>query len=154
VIALRLAFVALGLAVPAAAAPPYPLLVERDGLRVYGPTDGQRWGRCPGGALPVRAVELRIAERAVLLAVPRLYARQGSRPRIEVRDARARALRIGADVSTRAGLARATCGRTIAGRSLAVHVGFPHVTWSASLSSATFFVARVRDGWVLWHQAH
>jgi hypothetical protein len=54
----------------------------------------------------------------------------------------------------RAGLARSTCGRRVAARTLAVHVGFPHVSGSASLSSATFFVARVREGWVLWHQAH
>lgn len=145
---------ALLFAASAVAAPPYPLLVEREGIRVYAPAPGQGWGRCPRGALTIAARGLRTAERAVLLAVPRLYARQRGKPEIDVRGARARALRIGADVSTRPGLARSTCGARIARRSLAVHVGFPRVNWSASLSSATYFVARVREGWVIWDQAH
>jgi hypothetical protein len=145
--------VALAVSAPAAAAPPYPLLAERDGIRVYGPAPGQAWGRCPR-AQPTRVHELPTAERAVLLAVPRLYSRERGPVRTDIRDATARAVRIGASVSTRAGPARATCGRRISALSLAVHVGFPHVDWSASMSSATFFVARVREGWVLWHQAH
>jgi hypothetical protein len=130
---------------------PYPLLLERDGLRVYARQAGQPWGRCPRGARTLRQADLAVASRAVLLAVPRFYARE---KQMDVRDARARAARLGSAVWTRAGLARSTCGSRTAGRTVAVAVAFPHVNWSASLSSAVFFVSRVGDGWIIWHQAH
>jgi hypothetical protein len=142
----------LAFAAPAAAAPqPYPVLVERDGLRVYGPVRSGTWGRCPRAAQPVRDRDLRVAARAALLAVPRLYRND---KQIDVRGATARSARLGTAVWTRWGLARSTCGRRAEARTIAVGVGFPRVNWSASLSSATFFVSRVRDGWVIWHQAH
>lgn len=130
---------------------PYPVLVERGGVRVYARADGQPWGRCPRGSLPVRTRDLNVARKAVLLAVPRLYRQEKL---VDVRGARARAARLGAAEWTRAGLARSTCGTEVARRTIAVGVGFPRVTWSASVSSATFFVSRVADGWVIWHQAH
>jgi hypothetical protein len=150
-----LAVLGLGLvlAAPAAAASPYPLLAERDGLRVYAPAKGQQWGRCPRAALPLNTRDLGTAERAALLAVPLLYARYPT-PGLDVRGATARSERMGSSVNTRPGLARSTCGNRIAARTVVVHVGFPRVNWSASMSSATFFVAHVREGWILWHQAH
>jgi hypothetical protein len=132
---------------------PYPLLVERAALRVYAPGPRQPWGRCPRGTQTiVGRSDLRAAARAVLLAVPPLNARQ--RPPLDVRGATAHASRLGPMVWTRSGLARSTCGWMIASRTIAVGVRFPRVTWSASMSSATFFVSRVGDGWIIWHQAH
>lgn len=130
---------------------PYPVLVEQAGTRVYARAEGRSWGLCPRGALAVRARDLDGARKAVLLAVPRLYRQEKL---VDVRGARARAARLGAAEWTRGGLARSTCGAEVARRTIAVAVGFPRVTWSASLSSATFFVSRVADGWVIWHQAH
>ncbi len=139
----------------ASALQPYPLLIERAGLRVYAPGRRQQWGLCPRGVKTVQRSDLRVASRAVLLAIPRLYAlRDTSTPRLDVRDATARADRLSTAVWTRAGLALSTCGLRIAERTIAVGVGFPRVNWSASLSSATFFVSRVGDGWIIWHQAH
>lgn len=138
-------------AAPASGTQPYPVLVERDGLRVYARTPGQPWGRCPRGAMTVRKSDLAVASRAVLLAVPRLYARERY---MDVRDATARAARLGSAVWTRAGLARSTCGTHVAQRTIAVGVTFPRINWSASLSGAVFFVTRVRDSWIIWHQAH
>lgn len=132
-------------------AQPYPVLVERADVRIYARAEGQPWGRCPHRVLPVRTRDLVGARRAVLLAIPRLYRNEKL---VDVRGARARAARLGAGVWTRAGLARSACGTAVARRTIAVGVGFPRVTWSASLSSATFFVSRVADGWVIWHQAH
>ena len=146
-----LAACALVLAAPAAGArQPYPVLVQRDGLRVYAPAKSGTWGRCPRTAQPVRDRDLPTAARATLLAVPLLYRNDRG---VDVRDATARAARLGV-VWTRSGLARATCGARVAARTIAVNVRFPRVTWSASLSSAVFFVSRVPDGWVIWHQAH
>lgn len=143
----------LAVATPASAAAhqPYPVLVERDGLRVYAPARPGQWGRCPSAPQVVRARDLRAAGQAVLLAIPRLYARDAE---TDVRGATARTARLGGAVWTRAGLAHMTCGAAVAGRTIAVAVGFPRVNWSASLSSAVFFVSRVRNGWIIWHQAH
>jgi hypothetical protein len=132
---------------------PYPLLVDRGGLRIFGPGAGQGWSRCPRGALPLRARDLRTAERAALHLV-QVFVRQGRYRGRDTRGANARAARLGSGVWTRSGLAKSTCGRAIVPRTAAVGVGFPRVTWSASLSSATFFVSRVREGWIVWHQAH
>ena len=142
-----MSFLALALATVAfgagnGAPQPYPVLVERAGVRVYARAEGLPWGRCPRGALPVRTRDLHGARRAVLLAVPPLY--RDERP-VDVRGAWARAARLGAAEWTRSGLARSTCGAEVARRTTAVAVRFPRVTWSASLSSATFFVSRVAD---------
>lgn len=141
---------ALAVGTPAAGTQPYPVLVERAGSRVYAPAAGQAWGRCPRQAQPLRHRDLMGASRATLLAIPRLYARDA----LDHRGARARAARLGTAEWTRSGLARSSCGSRVAARTLAVGVGFPRITFSASMSSATYFVSRVPDGWVIWHQAH
>lgn len=153
------ALVLAAVLVPSAAAgsgasQPYPVLVEQPGLRVYAPGLGEPWGRCPRGARALGTSDLRSAGRVALVGVTRLYARDTSTPRIDVRGASARAARLGTSVWTRAGLARTTCSAQIARRTIAVGVRFPRVNWSASLSSATFFVSRVGDGWIIWHRAH
>jgi hypothetical protein len=140
-------------AADAAPGQPYPVLVEREGLRVFGPTAGSQWGRCPKGALPLRRSHLETAERAALLLVSAL-AKRGWYDGIDTRGARARAARLRTAVWTRWGLAKSTCGSAIVPRTLAVAVGFPRVNWSASLSSSTFFASRVGRGWIFWHQAH
>lgn len=128
-----------------ATAGPYRLIVERDGLRVYGPASGT----CPRGVLAVSHADVRTARRAVLLAAPKLYLGRG------------RAYR--AVGSTGAGLAPVyprsrgakECGKRIFKRTIVVDVVFPHVArWSASLSQATFLVSRIRRGWVIWGQPH
>ncbi|MGH2921504.1 MAG: hypothetical protein ACRDKU_05500 [Gaiellaceae bacterium] len=136
------------LAVPAAATS-YRLLVERDGLRVYGPASPYAGGTCPRGALAVSRADVRTARGAVLLAVPKLYSGRGRGYRV-VR-------------STGAGLAPVyprtrgakECGKRIFRRTIVVDVVFPQIArWSASLSQATFLVSRLREGWVIWYQAH
>jgi hypothetical protein len=153
--ALALATAALALPGIALAADssPYPLLVERGSLRVYAPAPGQRWGFCPRRALALEPRHLAAARRAVLAALPKLYRRYRGTPRLDIRGARARA-----------GLARSgwprnrdaleTCGRRVWRRTAVVDVVFPRVTFSASLSQASFYVSRVRGGWVVWHQVH
>jgi hypothetical protein len=138
----------------AAGGSPYPLLVERGSVRIHAPAPGQRWGLCPREALALAPRQLAVARRAVLLGVPSLYRRlyRGT-PRIDTRGARARA-----------GLARGgwprhrdalqSCGRRVWRRTAVVDVVFPRVTFSASLSQASFYVSRVRGGWVIWHQVH
>lgn len=153
-LSLALVLAAIAAGTTGAATQPYPVLVEKPGARVYAPAAGQPWGRCPKGAQPVRRQDLDAARRAVLLAVPRLYGRGPIDNRLDVRGARARAARLGTADWTRGGLARSSCGSRVAVRTVAVGVGFPRITSSASMSSATFFVSRVSDGWIVWHQAH
>jgi hypothetical protein len=138
---------------PAAREQPYPLLVDRGGLRVFGPSAGEPWGRCPRGALPLREPDLRTAERAALRLVS-VFVRQGRNRGIDTRGAQARAARLRSAVWTRWGLAKSTCGRAIVPRTAAVAVGYPEMNWNASLSSSTSFVSRVPEGWIFWHQAH
>jgi hypothetical protein len=156
VLAVALALAGAAGSVTSAAAPqkqPYPLLVDRGTLRVFGPGAEQPWGRCPRGALPLGRADLRKAEHVALQLVA-VFKRQGRYREIDTSGAHARAARLGSAVWTRWGLAKTTCGAAIVSRTLAVGVGYPRVNWSASLSSSTFFVSRIRAGWIFWHQPH
>jgi hypothetical protein len=74
--------------------------------------------------------------------------------RLDYRDARAHA---GFPTFYR-GYVRTACPRRIAKRVAArtadVTVGYPHITWSASLSYSVFLVSRTRHGFVAWAQMH
>jgi hypothetical protein len=142
------------LVAPSASAASYRLIVERDGLRVYGPASEQAWGTCPRGALEVSPADVRKAQHAVLVAVPTLYAvlRRGT-PRL-YRIVRSTGAGL-APVYGRGAAQRKHCGERIFRRTIVVDVVFPWIARrSASLSQATFFVSRLRDGWVIWSQAH
>jgi hypothetical protein len=121
------------------------LLVDRPGLRVYGPA--QHAGvPCPR-LLALPADALATAKRAVALAMPpfeKPLGLDGRDPIVKVGPA----ARSGFDY--RAG----GCGRAAWTRSIVAYVSLPHVTFSASLSEHTFAVGRVSQGWVLWGYIH
>jgi hypothetical protein len=132
----------------AAAAPRLPghaLLVDRPGLRVYGPV--QHAGvPCPR-LLPLPAHALATVARAVGLAMPPFEAPY----KLDGRDA---VVKVGP--ATRSGFdSRAGgCGEQTWRRSIVAFVFLPHVTNSASLSQRTVAVGRVRQGWVIWAVIH
>jgi len=120
-----------------AARPPYPLLVNRDGFRVFGPPTRPHVP-CPH-LLALPPHYLTIGRRAVALAMPPWAARlkeNGRDPIVSV-------IRHG--FSPIAG----GCGREAWRRSFVAFVRLPHVC-CASLSQHSFFVGRIRSGWVLW----
>lgn len=129
--------------VSALASPPYPLLVNAHGLRVYGPP--ARPNVCPHVlALPPKA--LSTARRAVALAMPRYEARLKLNGHDSVVSIRA---------SAKSGFTATAggCGRLTWHRSVVAFVRLPHVR-TASLSQHTFAVGRIRSGWVLWATIH
>jgi hypothetical protein len=130
---------AMSAVVAVASRPPYPLLVNTDGLRVYGPPTRPNVP-CPH-LLALPAHSLRTARRAVELAIPPFEARlkeNGRDPIVSVVPA----IR---GFSPRAG----GCGRVAWRRSIVAFVRLPHVC-CASLSQHSFAVGRIRSGWVLW----
>jgi hypothetical protein len=111
-----------------------------------GSHDARDGRRCAGHGVGGAHVGLRVGNDGV-------HRVQGQRP-IDYRDARARAT-IGT-FST--GYLRMACPRGVAVKVIArtadVAVGYPHVDWSASLSSSVFLVARTPRGLVAWAQMH
>lgn len=109
---------------------------------------------CPRFPLRLSRAWVSQAAIAVARAMPALNGRakrQGS-PRIDARDAVATA-----EPSTRAKMGldfRSECGSLVWQRSALVVVHLPHVTFSASLASLAFDVARTRQGWIIWAQVH
>jgi hypothetical protein len=122
-----------------ASPPPYPLLVNRDGLRVYGPPTRPHVP-CPH-LLTLPPHYLATARRAVALAMPPFEARlkeNGRDPIVSVVPA----IR---GFSPIAG----GCGRAAWRRSFVAFVRLPHIC-CASLSQHSLFLGRIRSGWVLW----
>jgi hypothetical protein len=133
------AFVALVMSAVAALAspPPYPLLVNRDGLRIYGPPRRPHVP-CPHLlALPPHS--LATARRVVAVAMPMFEARLKENGRDPVVSVMRHAF------SRTAG----GCGLAAWRRSVVAFVRLPNVC-CASLSQHSFFVGRIRSGWVLW----
>ena len=111
--------------------------------------------RCPLGALPLRPADLAALRRFGLIVAPRgVEHLKGLSHPIDFRDARATA-KIGTFYTRYVQL---HCPRGVAARVIArtadVAVGFPHVNWSASLSSSVFLVARTPSGLVAWARMH
>jgi hypothetical protein len=131
-----------------AAAPQLPghtLVVDRPGLRVYGPA--QHPGvPCPR-VLPLPQRALATIKRAVQLAMPRLEAHD----KLDGRDPVVRVV-----PATRSGFSYQAggCGQETWRQSIVAFVHLPHITKSASLSQHTIAVARVRYGWMLWAIIH
>lgn len=116
---------------------PYPLLVNKDGFRVYGPPTGRPFP-CPHlQVLPPHY--LATARRAVVLAMPPFEARLKENGRDPIVSIRRHAFS-----PTATG-----CGLTAWRRSVVAFVRLPHVC-CASLSQHSFFVGRIRSGLVLW----
>jgi len=109
--------------------------------------------RCPVGALPLRKGDLPALRRLGLALAPNGVHKVGSRS-IDYRDAHARAR----FPTFYTGYVRSVCPKRLVKRVIAgtadVRVGYPHVNWSASLSSSTFLVARTPHGFVGWAQMH
>lgn len=126
--------------------PGHPLLVDRPGLRVFGPPLHADV-LCPD-LLPLPAGALATVKRAVALAMPpfeRKLKLDGRNPIVKVGPA------IRSGLGYRAG----GCGRAAWRRSVVASVLLPHVErFSASLSQHTFAVGHVRQGWVLWGYIH
>ena len=150
VIALALVALAAPLRAGAGASPPllpgHALLVDRPGLRVFGPPLHANVP-CPDlMRLSTRAAAT--VKRAVQLAMPpfeRGLKLDGGDPIVRVHPA------------TRSGFSYRAggCGRHAWTRSLVASVLLPHVERvSASMSQHTFAVGRVRQGWVLWGYIH
>ncbi|MGH3009882.1 MAG: hypothetical protein ACRDLM_10835 [Gaiellaceae bacterium] len=136
--------------VQSAATPPrlpgHALLVDRPGVRLYGPP--LRAGVACPRLLPLAANALATVKRAVELAMPpyeRTLKLDGRNPIVKVAPA-SRSVD-----SYQAG----GCGRAAWQRSVVASVLLPHVEkFSASMSQHTFAVGRVRQGWVLWGYIH
>jgi hypothetical protein len=137
------AVVAFAMAAVAAMAsrPPYPLLVHRDGFRVYGPPTRPHVP-CPH-LLALPPNYLASARRAVALAMPPFEARLKENGRDPIVSVMRHAF------SPIAG----GCGVAAWRRSVVAFVRLPHVC-CASLSQHSFFVGRIRAGWVLWAEIH
>ena len=109
--------------------------------------------RCPADALPLRASDLPALRRFGLALAPHGVHKVGSQT-IDYRDARAKA----SFPTFYTRYVRSACPAAVAKRVIArtadVSVSYPHVTWSASLSSSTFLVARTPRGLVGWAQMH
>jgi hypothetical protein len=133
-----------------AAAPPtlpgHALLVDRPGLRVFGPPLRPHV-RCPR-LLPLPPDALATAKRAVELSMPpfeRALKLDGRNAIVKVGPAER------SGFSYRAG----GCSREAWRRSIVAVVLLPHVQKkSASMSQHTFAVGRVRQGWLLWAYIH
>jgi hypothetical protein len=150
VVAVALAALAAPISADGAGAPlrlpGHALLVDRPGLRVYGPPLHANVP-CPD-LLPLPAGARATVKRAVRLAMPtfeREVKLDGRDPIVKVDAA------IRSDFSGQAG----GCGPVAWARSLVASVLLPHVErFSASMSQHTFAVGRVRQGWVLWAYIH
>jgi hypothetical protein len=101
---------------------------------------------CPRDPLPLPRAGLKAGATAVAQAMPALY--RGRRPRIDARDAVAKAVR--ADSPSALTAFRSVCGARVWSRSAFVAVRLPHVTGGTSLANPSFEVARTRLGWIIW----
>ena len=131
-------------------------LIVVDGVPVYASLLAGRTpaATCPRRPLPLTSGLVRVAAQAVALAMPGLYAhaKEQGHPRIDARGAIAQAA---PSATAHQGTAfRAVCGATVWRRSIFVAVRLPRVKFSASLSQASFHVARTRLGWVIWAEVH
>jgi hypothetical protein len=123
-------------------------LTTVDGIRVFASFLGavKPARACPRLPLPLPPAGLKASANAVARAMPPLY--RGRRPRIDARDAVAKAVR--ADSPSALTAYRSVCGARVWSRSAFVAVRLPHVTGSASLANPSFEVARTRLGWIIW----
>lgn len=140
---------AAGAARGAPTLPGHVLLVDRPGLRLYGPADSARLP-CPQ-LLPLPTRALASVKRAIELAMPPFEQKLGL-------DGRDPAVMVGS--ATRSGYSpiAAGCGnnaraRANWSRSIFATVYLPHIK-SASLSQHRFAVGLVRQGWVIWGYIH
>ena len=109
--------------------------------------------RCPASPLPLRKVDLPALRRFALKIAPHGVQKEGSHP-IDYRDATARAK----FPTFYTGYVRSDCPASLAERVISrtadVSVGYPHVSWSASLSYSVFLIVRERHSFVSWAQMH
>lgn len=124
--------------------PGYPLLVDRSGLRVYGPPQHVGTPCPPLLALPERA--LATVKHAVELAMPPFE----TRLRL---DGRNPIVKVGPASRSGFGPSAGGCGLTAWRRSIVASVLLPHIE-GASRAQHTFAVGLVRQGWVLWGYIH
>ena len=105
---------------------------------------------CPRDPLPLPQARLKASAGAVARAMPALYRlrRRAGRPRVDARDAVAKAVR--ADGPSALAAYRSVCGSRVWSRSAFVAVRLPHVTGGTSLANPSFEVARTRLGWIIW----
>lgn len=103
--------------------------------------------RCPRHAQPLGAAAIARATDAVLADAGALF--RGK----DLRGLRAVNAQIAAR-DNRGSYALAVCGRRVFRRTAVVTVEFPAMEPSASLSSSTVLVARVRDRFVVWETVH
>ena len=129
--------------------PGHVLLVDRPGLRLYGPANSARVP-CPR-LLPLPTLAQESVKRAIELAMPPYEQKLGL-------DGRDPAVMVGS--ATRSGFSpiAAGCGssaraRADWSRSIFATVYLPHIK-SASLSQHRFAVGLVRQGWVIWGYIH
>lgn len=129
-----------------AAVPPkltgHRLLVDRSGLRVFGPALHANVP-CPH-LLSQPAGARATVKRAVRLAMPPFE-------RSLTLDGRDAIVKVAPAARSGFGYQAGGCGRGVWRRSIVAKVQLPRVEkFSASMSQHTFAVGRVRQGWVLW----
>lgn len=113
-----------------------------------------RQAACPRSPLRLSSTRISQAAKAVARAMPAFYnhAKRQSYPRVDARDAVARAYH---SATAHMGLDfRSECNALVWQRSALVVVHLPHVTFSASLAWLAFDVARIRQGWIIWAEVH
>jgi hypothetical protein len=108
---------------------------------------------CPTNALWLHRSDLPALRPFGLAVAPKGVKRFGT-DRIDYRDAHAKA----GFPTFYTGFVRTACPKSVSRRVIAgtadVAVGYPHVNWSASLSSSVYLVSRTPHGFVAWAQMH
>ena len=131
---------------------PYPVVAHLGGTPVRAPIEHDTWGNCPAHTFVLDAGGLGAAKRALLLALPTI-AMQASPP-LKLGGARV----INVTHTRRDGFilpSRRSCRGTSFLRSALVQIVLPAERAAPDLrGNPWFYVARTRDGWIVWDEAH
>lgn len=127
----------------------YTVLARDADFVVLGPSSGQTFGWCPAEPLGIDEGDFSEASRAAVLGIttPAKATATMSKAFDEARPTDA-AMATESPEYFQDAVAR--CGSLVQSRTIVVTVSFPNVTWSASLASASFYVSRLDEGWVVW----
>jgi hypothetical protein len=150
--AVRVGFAGLVAGLAAAPVGSYPVVAHEGPVPVRAPTARYAWGACPSGAVGITRSHMAEAKLAVLAALPTIAKR--SQPPLNLRGARVtvvRHTRRNGDIMP----SRRSCAGTPFVRSVLVQVFLPaERTAPAIRGNPSFYVARTREGWVIWDEPH
>lgn len=103
---------------------------------------------CPPGILPLPAAGVQHAADQALAEAAKLY------PELNTRGAQVMATDRSAFAGVRGQQVSNLCGKKVAARTVVVHMLFPRMLPSASLSQAVVFAGRFAHGYRVWYVAH